>query len=138
MLRAAVMGLGLLAALPASAQWTPRPTPLPTRPPAPPPTPRPPAATPTPRPAATATPTPTPAATPAPSATPSPCQPRVPLIRLRPAPLLVAKPPIGSPLPCGITMQPFGCRLGDPVELDFYHSDDPGEAAAVYQLVRVR
>ena len=35
-------------------------------------------------------------------------------------------------------MQPFGCRLGDPVELDLYHSDDPGEAAAVYQLVRVR
>lgn len=38
---------------------------------------------------------------------------------------------------CGPSMVQFGCNVGEPVELQFFHADVP-ETPAVYQLVRVK
>ena len=52
--------------------------------------------------------------------------------------LLVTEPAVGNVLPCGTGMLPFGCVLGQPIEVLIYHSDDPAAKPAVYTLTRIR
>ena len=127
--------IALVTAAPAAAVW---PTPVPPRPT---PTAAPP--TPTPRPTATATPRPTVAATatprPAVTATPTPATGlQTPLLRLRVAPIRLARPAVGEPIRCSAALLLAGCTPGDPLVIPIWFTDSADEAPADFQLVRVR
>jgi hypothetical protein len=48
----------------------------------------------------------------------------------------VAKPEVGQVMPCGPAFVVFGCAVGEPVEMSFFHGTDA--VPAIYHLVRVR
>ena len=131
-MRRAAWLLAVAMAGSAEAQWTPRPTatprPVPTASPTP---------TATPRPAFTATPRPT--AMPSPGTTPTPAPGlQAPLLRLRVAPIRLARPAVGEPVRCSAALLLAGCTPGDPLVVPIWFTDSADETPADFHLVRVR